>query len=122
MSGVYLSLKGVYLANNSYVDVDDIGEDENALICYTNKTSCCHRPYWVGEWLFPNGSNVQIVGWNQNSGASGFFYRNRGDRVVRLNRYGNPLETGHFYCQLPDANDVIQILHVNIYYKRKYKV
>ena len=115
-SGVYLSLKGAYLANNSYVDVDDIGEDENALICHTNKTGCCH--YYddrAGEWYFPNGSSVQTRDGNRYSGLTEYFYRNRGESIVRLNRYGNsPLERGHFYCELPDANDVNKTLHVNI--------
>ena len=111
-SGVYLSLKGAYLANNSYVDVDDIGEDESALICHTNKTDCCGLNR-AGEWYFPNGSRVQRWSWNRH--YSEYFYRNRDERIVRLNRYGNsPLERGHFYCELPDANDVNKTLYVNI--------
>ena len=116
-SGVYLSLKGDYLANNSYVDVDDIGEQESALICHTNKTDCCRSdPIRAGEWYFPNGSRVQDGHWNQQfSGVNEYFYRNRGEKIVRLNRYGNsPLERGHFYCELPDANEIDKTLHVNI--------
>ena len=99
------------------MDVDDIGEDESALMCLTNKTNCCRNsPDRAGEWYFPNGSIVQQFVQNYyHSGLSEFFYRNRGESVVRLNRYGNnPLERGHFFCELPDANDVNKTLHVNI--------
>ena len=113
-SGVNLSLKGVYLAHNSYVDVDDIGEYESALICSTNKTNCCHGSNRVGEWYFPNGSSVQSWTVNHYSGLSDYFYRDRGEKVVRLHRVQNPPERGHFYCQLPDSNDINQTLHVNI--------
>ena len=43
-SDVGLSLKGAPIANNSYVDVDDIDEGDYALLCHTNKTNCCEKP------------------------------------------------------------------------------
>ena len=113
MSGIYLSLRGVYIANNSYVDVDDIGEADAALLCHTNKIDCC-RFFREGEWYFPNSSQVQTEAWHYSSGFSEFFYRNRQEQAVRLNRRGNPLERGHFHCVIPDANYVNQILNVNI--------
>ena len=52
----------------------------------------------MGEWLFPNGSAVPIK--IQSDGL----YRNRGPRVVRLNRKnGTQSPTGLYCCQVPDA-------------------
>ena len=112
--GVQLSLRGVAIANNSYVDVDDIGEGDNAgLLCHTNKTNCCgQRPNRAGEWYFPNEDmKVEILAL---SPANNFFYRNRGQRVVRLNRRGSPSERGLFRCEVPNANNVNQTIYVNI--------
>ena len=45
-----------------------------------------------------------------------FFYRDRGEGIVRLNRYGDPPEgsRGLFRCEIPDANGVIVTIFVNI--------
>ena len=42
------------------MNITDIEEDENSLVCVTNNTSCCKN--LVGEWYFPNGSQVKIEG------------------------------------------------------------
>ena len=55
--GVGLYLNGRQLANNSIVILEDIGEDECALTCYTNFPDCCSVYYIrTGEWYFPNGT------------------------------------------------------------------
>ena len=45
--GVYLSLKGAVIVNNSCMDVADIGKYDDtggdaALYCHTNKNGCCN--------------------------------------------------------------------------------
>ena len=109
-----MSLNGTVISNNSYIGVSSIGQDHNALLCHTDNHSCCQTPLRGGEWYFPNGSAVEILGWNQYYRGDNYFYRNRGEGVVRLNRIGNPSESGHFYCQIYDAREVIQTLQVNI--------
>ena len=42
------------------------------------------------------------------------FYRNRGQRVVRLNRIGNTSKRGRFHCEVPDSNNIIQTFYVII--------
>ena len=95
------------------MDVDIIGEyqADNALSCHTDKPGCC-RIIRIGEWYFPNGSIVQTLG--MNTFLTDYFYRNRGESTVLLNRRHDPLERGHFYCQLPDATGAVQTLSVNI--------
>ena len=98
--------------NNGFVNVNDIGEYDSALLCQTNKTNCCLGPNnRFGEWYFPNGSPV---GKFKHYPSYDSFYRNRDDKIVRLNRHGNPSERGRFYCILPDANDIDQTVFVNI--------
>ena len=63
----------------------------------------------MGEWYFPNTSMVRIEG----TGDS--FYRNRGPSVVRLHRRHNVMmPTGLFYCEVPDANNVTQMIYIMI--------
>jgi hypothetical protein len=111
VSGVFLSLKGEIIANNSYVGIDDIGEDDDALLCHTNKTDCCHESYnRAGEWYFPNGMIVKIEGRSADE-----FYRDRRAQVVRLNRrQGTFTVRGLFRCEVPDANNKWQTIYVNI--------
>ena len=109
---VSLSLKGVFIANNSYVFVRDIGEgDAAALLCHTNKTDCCGYPYRLGEWYYPNGTKVNIEGFYP---PESLFYRNRGQSVVRLNHRGSPSPRGRFRCEVPDANNNMQNVFINI--------
>ena len=113
--GVWLTLKGAAIANNSYVDVDDIGNnDEDALLCHTNKTACCRFSNAAGNWYFPNDGRVETTIDNMRLNLTSHFSRNRGTRLVRLLRFGAPTERGRFYCQVPDANDEIQTIYVNI--------
>ena len=106
--GVSLSLKGAAIAHDGYVDVDDIGdENENALLCHTNKTDCCRdNNAAISNWFFPNGTRVGSRDYN--------FLRNRGPSVVRLLRVGTPIGRGRFYCVVPNANDLVQTIFVNI--------
>ena len=110
-AGIGLSLNGICIANYGYVDVNDIGEgDDNALLCYTDNTDCC-RSYLAGEWYYPSGMKVETDG--RSEGAE--FYRNRGTRVVRLNyRQGSFTERGLFKCEVPDASNTTQHIHVYI--------
>ena len=113
--GVQLSLRGAAIANDGYVDVDNIGHgNEDALLCHTNKTACCGGNNLAGDWYFPNRTQVGSATENSNMGRTSYFFRNRGDSVVRLRRLGIPTERGRFYCQIPNANNDSQTIYVNI--------
>ena len=94
------------------MDVDDIGrENENALLCHTNKSGCCNVDLnHEGEWYSPNMSPVA----SQIEAGHNDLFRNRGPSVVRLVRVGTPTERGRFYCEVPNASGVIQTIYVNI--------
>ena len=96
--GVGLYLDGNQLANNSLVNLEDIGEGDCALICYTNSPSCCVLSR-AGEWYFPNRSRVKIKGEMED------FYRSREGMMVCLNRRNNAMgPTGIYCCDIPGSN------------------
>ena len=102
-TGVNLLWQGVQYPNNSILNIEAIGEGEHALICQTDKRSCCGTPpYRSGEWYYPNGNAVPI----QDAGAT--FYRDRSDEgTVQLNQRNHIADysIGSFCCVLPDASD-----------------
>ena len=113
--GVRFSLNGTTYQNNSLVTLEDIGEGYDALLCMTDLTACCRRPYTdsnvqlaIGNWFFPNGTRVPA------SGIQRDFHRTRGQSVVRLQRRRGG-EDGIYSCVIPDAMNVIQTIYIGVY-------
>ena len=100
--------------------LEDIGEGENALLCMTNLTDCCRPPYTgvngsiIGNWFFPNGTEVSSDIANATSGEERDFYRTRGQMVVRMNRKRGGVE-GIYRCEIPDAINFTQTLYIGVY-------
>ena len=112
--GVYVQLQGKVYSNSSIsnIIINDIEEEPNSLICFTDLVDCCRSSQSLngsalGNWFYPNGSTVGIKSDNTSEG----FYRNRGSSRVRLNRRENTTSPlGLFCCKVPDAtNNVIRI-------------
>ena len=104
--------------NNSIVTVDDIAENDSALLCYTNNRTCCktYGQTGIGEWYFPNGKMVSFGSYNRG----GDLYRNRGPSVVRLNRRNNAMmPTGVFRCEIPDASGTNQNIYIGVYPRKE---
>lgn len=110
LGDVYFTLKGVTYPDNSELALSDIGEGANALSCKTSLVDCCKtQPNRFGQFYYPNGTQVPV-----NSIGHGFF-RDRGDQEIRLNRRDQTASpTGRFRCEIPDANRVMQSLHVTL--------
>ena len=108
--GVYFELNGKVYNNNSFVSITDIGEDDEALLCKTDKIECCGTlPNRFGEFYYPDGSRVPIRNRNDR------FYRNRDEQKIRLNRRtGSVSPTGVYRCEIPDSNNVMQKVFINI--------
>ena len=110
-----MSLNGQPITNNSIVLLQSIGEgDAGALLCTTDKTACCTYALGRnGEWFYPDGIMVPIMGAGQP------YYRNRGTSLIRLNRRPNMglsvMYTGIYCCQIPDGEGVMQTLCVGAY-------
>ena len=113
-AGVYLSRVYRGASAGTFL-LTDIGEGDNALLCFTDLIQCCHdsdTPSGVGalgEWLFPNGSAVGAE--SQGEG----FYVDRGPGMVRLNRRNDVTSPiGQFCCELPDATSINTRTCINI--------
>ena len=117
-SGVKLFLHGVDIANDSYVNVNDIGvEDPDALLCHTNNRNCCTNMIGqqrAGEWYYPNGTRVGTVGQSIYTGHTSYFFRSRGTQTVLLKRESYPSEIGKFCCKVPNASNLIQFICANV--------
>ena len=107
-AGVYLALRGHFIANNSNINIRSIGQYSDALLCITDKSSepdCTFR-----DWYFPNGDLVLEY--------SSYYFKRGGNinsAAVSLNRYHNVISpTGQFCCKVPDATYIIQTLCVII--------
>ena len=91
------------------MNLEDIGEDDTALLCITNLTlgQQPHQPI-IGSWFFPNQSRVHSVSkqWD--------FYRTRAQMVVRLNRRRGG-EEGIYCCEIPDSTKVTQSVYIGVY-------
>ena len=119
-AGVYLSLKGVVYANNSVIQITEIGvtnpdTDQNeGLQCITDRMPCCRITFRAGEWYMYTPERTMVPG----PSTSTSFYRNRGydDGTVNLNLPSGIMmpPTGLFCCEVPDAAGDIQPLCVNI--------
>ena len=108
---LHFMLNGQSIPYNSdtAVDIRDIGTGDSALLCVTDRAGCCTGAARTGEWYYPDGQRVNI------QGAGEDFYRNRGDRIVHLNRVGSVLgPTGQYRCEVPDASGVTQNINITI--------
>ena len=111
---VRFSLNGTTYQNNSIVNLEDIGEGDDALLCVTDLTACCRPPYtdngWYvrGNWFFPNGTRVPSGGTNQD------IYRSTGWKVKRLHRRRGG-EDGIYHCVIPNAVNVTQTIYIGVY-------
>ena len=111
---VWFSLRNTTYQNNSLVTLEDIGEDGDALLCKTDLTACCRSPYTgasgpgIGEWFFPNGTEVRGTGkeWN--------LYRSRKNMSVLLSRRRDG-EDGIYRCEIPDSTNVMQTIYIGVY-------
>ena len=109
-------LRGTPYQNNSIVMLEDIGQNDDALLCITNYTACCRPPYTgglaLGNWFFPNGTIVPSE--THTSGEEWDFYRSRDQMMVHLHRKRGGVE-GIYRCEIPGAMNVNQIVYIRLY-------
>ena len=100
-----MSLRGTPIDDDGFVNAGDIDSNDDGLLCLTNATDCCTGALSPGTssegyWIFPSGTPVDSFSTNSNAGGTDFFFRNRGQSVVRLSRFNSPSERGRFRCEL----------------------
>ena len=106
-------LNGVNYSNGSTVLRTDIGEEDAALNCTTDSTTCCRNGFGetrAGNFYFPNGSIVL----REVDVPSDSYYRTRFSMLIGLNRLPAATLTGQFRCEIPDASGTTVNLFINI--------
>ena len=99
--------------------LENIGEDDDALLCMTNQTACCrssdtgeNASLTLGNWFFPNGTRVPSE--TAASGEEWDFYRSSGHMVASLHRRRGGME-GIYRCEIPDTMNVPQTIRIRVY-------
>ena len=90
--------------------VDDIGQDNDSLLCITDQHSHTENVTRaaIGNWYFPNGTRVP------DSGMQWEFHGTRGHMMVQMQRRGG-LEDGIYRCEIPDTMNVTQTIYIGVY-------
>ena len=116
MGAVSFWFRGTTYQNNSLVTLEDIGEDDGALLCVTDLTACCRPPYTdsfgpstLGNWFFPNGTRVLTSSNNWD------IHRTRDASAILLHRRRSGGVTGIYRCEVPDAMNVHQTIYIGVY-------
>ena len=97
----YVSFMDQTLANNSYVDLSEVGSDFSGsgnVQCITDLSTCCHDSEGVhrGDWYFPDGARLPF------SNSVSDIYEQRGPQRVDLRRRNNANSpTGIYRCDIP---------------------
>ena len=97
--------------------LDDIGENDTALLCMTNFAACCGQDYKdengsiIGNWFFANGSKVP-----RNTTCRGLcdFYIDTHHMMVRMNRREGGME-GIYWCEIPNSMNITQTIYIGVY-------
>ena len=98
-----LSFMGQTLANNSYVDISQVGRPNipdggESVQCITDLSTCCTngQGFHRGDWYFPNGDRLPF-----NAPDVGIF-EFRGSQRVDIRRRNNANSpTGIYHCDVP---------------------
>ena len=101
---------GHHLPSNSLICNANIGNQEFALKCVTDSTTCCTNPN-VGTWTDDRGRQVQ-----EGTNGTSCLYVTRGHGVITLNRKSGCTDhtSGLWRCDIPDSSGVMQSLYVDI--------
>ena len=104
---LHFELGGTTYLNNTVVVVGEIGEEDGALHCVTDRQNLNINRQ--GQFYYPDGSVVPISDMRQD------FYRNRDSRFIRLNRRNSATSPlGQYRCEIPDSRGVMQNLLINL--------
>ena len=99
------------------MNLDDIGEGDDALLCITELSACCQQVHTndtgsaLGNWFFPNGTIVPSEVVYGTTGLQFDIYRTRGHSMVLLHRRKGGVN-GIYRCEIPDALGVIQTIYI----------
>lgn len=93
----------------------DIGVEENALYCITDRVECCrhHDGGQSGDWFLP-GQTRAIYGGGPESSADFSMSRNP-SAVLMHRRNGATSPIGVYRCEVLDSGGVLRSLYIGVY-------
>ena len=96
--------------------LEEIGEDNGALFCISNLTTCCRGENGsvLGQWFFPNETKVPNEFISETSQPKWDFFRDRGQMTILMHRRGGGVD-GIYHCEIPDAMNVTQTIYIGVY-------
>lgn len=105
---VGLGFGNMQLPNNSVFYLEDLTDTSVFIQCISTLSTCCDTVR-AGNWFFPSGGPVTL--------GMQLFPTWHDDRTIRLIRYSSSgsFEEGIYRCNVPDANNEIQMLYLGIY-------
>ena len=114
----YVSFMGQSLANNSYVDISQVGtSDSSSIQCHTDLMTCCRSTegYNRGDWYFPNGERLPFPSVN----IPPPIFESRQAQRVDLRRNSGTGPTGIYRCDIETNavrdNDMRETIYVGLY-------
>ena len=95
----YISFMGVALRNNSYVNVNLVGDNStNSVQCHTDLTTCCTPAEGIhrGDWFFPGGIALRY----KNGGHRLYMHRSAQRVELRRKKNSNLNSKGLYQCSI----------------------
>ena len=107
---MYLSLNGITIPNNSYVDTNEIGSFVlDGLICHTNRPASGGNS--GGNWYSPTGEQISL-----QFDSDQLLTQYKAPLTVALYRTSTtPPPVGIYYCVINDSQSIEHTLYVGLY-------
>ena len=106
----------VWQSPRKQITMDSIGdsEEENILICSTDREDCCTDEFSIpGSWFLPNGSKIHVLSSRNNTQS---LHITLGNQTIGLNITNNPeMPAGIYHCEVMDRENVTHHLYAGIY-------
>ena len=105
----YVSFMGQTLANHSYVDLSQVGNNgsgSDSVQCHTDLSTCCSSDQGAhrGDWHFPDGTRLpfsRLPFSYDGDGYSDIYEQRAGQRVDIRRRINATSPVGIYRCDIP---------------------
>ena len=107
----YSALRGTTLRNNSWIDINALGDDK--LQCITDLDSCCEGTTAERAWILPNGTELREDGVREISSLIVFVVPQEINLKILDSR--NTALPGVYECSIATRTAAAESVYVGIY-------